>query len=250
MNRAAWLGIGLTGGAGLMLVARARARARNDGQLTGEISGLKRIETATRSETADTRLGVVFGKPLPRAIVRGGWGDGRPKKVGGAHYAIDLPARTGTPIYAATSGTVVWADARGDSTAGKYVVIEHSGVRTRYLHMSAVHVEHGDHVELGETIGLVGSTGFSSGPHLHLDVFVSDELLAAFRKQFGTPQPPFPKKRRWGTQVPAETLIPVNGYSTRVITSALVRGVKLRSIDALKDENRRRFVQLDEKGST
>jgi len=172
-------------------------------------------------------LGTVFGKPLAQAIVSGGWGDRRPKHVGGFHYAIDLPAALGTPIQAVASGTVVWVDEAGKSTAGRYVVLKHGGVRTRYLHMSLVAVAVGQEVVRGEVIGLVGSTGFSSGPHLHLDVFVSDRVLAKYREQFGEPTPTFPRKRDWGTQVPAEALIPVDRYSKRVAFAAAHRGVQL-----------------------
>ena len=86
---------------------------------------------------------------------------------------------------------------------------------------------------MGQVLGLVGSTGFSSAPHLHLDVFLSDALLVAFRAEYGTPTPAFPKRRRWGTQVPAETLIPVDGYSARVMAAARKRGVKLRTQPAV-----------------
>lgn len=175
-------------------------------------------------------FGIPFGKPLPHALVAGGWGDERPKHVGSYHYAIDLPAPMGTPVRAVTAGTVVLADAGGKSTAGRYVVIRSGGVHTRYLHLSVVGVRVGQRVELGQVIGLVGSTGFSSGPHLHLDVFLSDELLAAYRETFGVPVPPFPAKRRWGTQVPAEALIPVDRYSRNVVARAVARGVSLATI--------------------
>ena len=168
-----------------------------------------------------------FGKPLPDAHVSGGWGDPRPASVGHYHYAIDLPAPTGTPIYSAQGGTVVAADAVGGTSAGKYVVVKQGETATRYLHMSQVMVTKGDRVSRGTLLGLVGSTGLSAGPHLHLDVFLSGAKLAAFKKRYGTPNPPYPSPRQWGTQVPAETLIPVDSYAARVRSAAAERGVTL-----------------------
>ena len=85
------------------------------------------------------------------------------------HQGIDIGASTGTGIYAAASGTVT--DAGYSSSRGNYVVISHgSGVSTVYMHCSALYVSAGDSVTQGETIAAVGSTGISTGPHLHFGV--------------------------------------------------------------------------------
>lgn len=86
------------------------------------------------------------------------------------HRGIDVAAPTGTPVYAARSGTVVFS---GWSTSGYgYLIrIRHmGGDETWYGHFSTLLASVGDHVGQGEAIGLVGSTGISTGPHLHFEL--------------------------------------------------------------------------------
>jgi uncharacterized membrane-anchored protein YhcB (DUF1043 family) len=86
------------------------------------------------------------------------------------HNGIDFSARTGTPIYATGNGTVI-TKASGMSGYGKNVVLNHGyGYQTLYAHMSQVLVRPGQKVKKGQKIGLVGSTGSSTGPHLHYEV--------------------------------------------------------------------------------
>lgn len=85
------------------------------------------------------------------------------------HPGFDLAAKTGTEVDAAADGTVVQAGPAG--TYGNLVTIRHgNGVETRYAHLSATTVKAGDHVNSGEQIGNVGTTGYSTGPHLHFEV--------------------------------------------------------------------------------
>lgn len=85
------------------------------------------------------------------------------------HSGIDMPAPAGTPIVAAASGTVEWANY--SSSAGNWIGINHgNGVYTVYMHMSALLVSAGTRVSAGQTIGLVGTTGSSTGNHLHFSV--------------------------------------------------------------------------------
>ena len=87
------------------------------------------------------------------------------------HNGIDLAAPTGTPIYATADGIIERAD--WFSSYGLYISIDHGGdLQTRYAHMSRLAVAAGDRVEAGEVIGYVGSTGRSTGPHLHYEVRV------------------------------------------------------------------------------
>jgi murein DD-endopeptidase MepM/ murein hydrolase activator NlpD len=89
-----------------------------------------------------------------------------------AHKGIDLAAPVGTPVYATADGIVERAD--WFSSYGLYVAIEHgSNLETRYAHMSRLAVAAGERVKKGEVIGYVGSTGRSTGPHLHYEVRVS-----------------------------------------------------------------------------
>lgn len=90
---------------------------------------------------------------------------------GGGHNGIDIGASYGSPIYAAASGTV-WI-AGYSSSAGNWVVIDHGGgVLTVYMHASALYVSSGQYVSAGQSIAAVGSTGWSTGPHLHFGVMV------------------------------------------------------------------------------
>lgn len=87
----------------------------------------------------------------------------------GFHTGLDLAAEEGTPISAVFYGRVTET---GESDVwGKYVLMEHSdGLATYYCHLSEIYVEDNVIIRQGETIGLVGSTGWSTGPHLHFEV--------------------------------------------------------------------------------
>ena len=90
------------------------------------------------------------------------------------HNGVDLASPKGTAIYAAYDGTVVAA--AYSATMGNYVMIDHgSGLYTIYMHASALYVEKDDIVVRGETIAAVGSTGRSTGPHLHFSVRLNGE---------------------------------------------------------------------------
>ena len=88
------------------------------------------------------------------------------------HNAVDLATSYGSSIFAAADGTVIVAKSSGwNGGYGEYVVISHpNGTQTVYGHMSAVLVSVGDSVQQGEEIGHVGSTGNSTGPHVHFEV--------------------------------------------------------------------------------
>ncbi len=105
--------------------------------------------------------------PVNGTVVSGfGWRWGR------MHEGIDISASTGTPIWAAAAGTVIHAGWLGGY--GNLVVVDHgNGLATAYAHASAILVGVGQQVSQGETLSLVGSTGNSSGPHLHFEVRVN-----------------------------------------------------------------------------
>lgn len=112
-----------------------------------------------------------FADPCPDSTESSGWGyrafDNK------FHKGTDMAAPMGTPFYAAEAGTVIFAinDGGYNGGAGNYVVISHGdGLVTKYFHASAIFVQTGDVVERGQNIGAVGSTGKSTGPHLHFQV--------------------------------------------------------------------------------
>ena len=91
---------------------------------------------------------------------------------GPGNRGIDIGAPKGTPIYASASGAVLIAKTGWSGGYGSMVVIQHpNGTKTLYAHMSKLGIRTGATVARGETIGYVGSTGRSTGPHLHFEVF-------------------------------------------------------------------------------
>ena len=95
---------------------------------------------------------------------------------GRMHEGIDITAGTGTPIWAAAAGAVIHAGWLGGS--GTLVVVDHGdGLATAYAHASAILVSVGQQVAQGETLSTVGSTGNSSGPHLHFEVRVNGNAV-------------------------------------------------------------------------
>ena len=95
---------------------------------------------------------------------------------GRMHEGIDIAAALGTPIHAAASGTVIHAGWLGGY--GNLVVVDHGdGLATAYAHASAILVAVGQQVSQGDTLSLVGSTGNSTGPHLHLEVRVNGSAV-------------------------------------------------------------------------
>ena len=90
----------------------------------------------------------------------------------GFHTGLDLAAPEGTPIKATFYGKV--AETGSSDAWGNYVLLEHSdGFETYYCHMSEIYVSEGAVIRQGETVGLVGSTGWSTGPHLHFEVRIN-----------------------------------------------------------------------------
>jgi murein DD-endopeptidase MepM/ murein hydrolase activator NlpD len=121
------------------------------------------------------------------------------------HSGLDFKAGQGTPIYAVTDGTVEFAGRNGGH--GNHVRLDHgSGLDTGYSHMSRIAVSRGQRVRRGQVIGYVGSTGLSTGPHLHYEMYrggrpvdpssvrfvtraqLTGHELSAFRSQLATLQ--------------------------------------------------------------
>ncbi len=98
---------------------------------------------------------------------------GYKRKSQGIHgnNGVDLAAPTGTPIVASASGTIIFARTGRNGGYGNLVIISHSnGTETLYAHQSKITTQVGDQVSQGEVIGYVGSTGRSTGPHLHYEI--------------------------------------------------------------------------------
>lgn len=92
------------------------------------------------------------------------------------HAGIDVAAPRGTPVYAVSAGLV--HTARYNSGYGRIVVIDHGfGIRSRYAHNSSLLVRKGERVEAGQLIATVGSTGQSTGPHLHFELLIDGQAV-------------------------------------------------------------------------
>jgi len=92
------------------------------------------------------------------------------------HQGIDIPGAVGTPIYATADGIIGRAQWLGGY--GKFVEINHgNAVQTRYGHLSAMNVEPGQRIRKGDILGYMGSTGRSTGSHLHYEVRIAGEAI-------------------------------------------------------------------------
>ena len=101
------------------------------------------------------------------------------------HTGIDIAAPAGTPILASNSGRVVRAEEI--IYTGNTVVIEHGGgLKTYYFHMETMDVKEGDLIERGTVLGTVGSTGYSTGAHLHFEVKIGSHSLSPWELFDGT----------------------------------------------------------------
>jgi len=113
----------------------------------------------------------IFASPIPGAAITSRFGP-RVHPIFGdvrTHTGIDFRAATGTPVRAAGVGTVVYAGPRGGY--GNTVIIDHgNSLATLYAHLSSIAVGNGTRVARGQLVGRAGSTGYSTGPHLHFEV--------------------------------------------------------------------------------
>ena len=148
--------------------------------LSGSVKPLYEFELRPgRSDYFDDR-GRSAKRPLLRTPIDGarlssGFGKRRHPILGytKVHRGVDFAAPTGTPIYAAGDGIITFRGRKG--AYGKYIRIRHAaGYSTAYAHMSRYKkgVTQGRRVKQGEVIGYVGSTGRSTGPHLHYEILV------------------------------------------------------------------------------
>jgi murein DD-endopeptidase MepM/ murein hydrolase activator NlpD len=131
-------------------------------------------------ETGKSAKKFLVRKPMAAGIMRSGYGWRRHPILGYSkmHTGVDWAAGRGTPIYASGNGVV--AVAGWESGYGKYVKLRHTnGYETAYGHMSAFArgIQPGTRVRQGQIIGYVGSTGLSTGPHLHYEILVNNRFV-------------------------------------------------------------------------
>ena len=112
-------------------------------------------------------IGIALSRPISGTITsRFG------RRSSGIHKGLDIATSSGTPIGAAAGGTVTFSGWSGGY--GNFIIIDHgNGIQTAYAHCSALYVSAGQYVNQGQSIAAVGSTGNSTGPHLHLEIRIN-----------------------------------------------------------------------------
>lgn len=158
--------------------------------VAGETKKYYRFQTPDDSvvdyydETGKSAKKFLVRKPVNNAIMRSGFGSRRHPILGYVkmHTGVDWATAYGTPIFASGNGTVEVAGLEGGY--GKYVKLKHNnGYETAYGHMSAFAkgLEVGKQVRQGQVIGFVGSTGQSTGPHVHYEILVNGRFVDPMR---------------------------------------------------------------------
>lgn len=170
------------------LEAAAAEAAKKQKEATEAAAAAKKAQAAAKKSTSSSSSGSAsgaagasvvsgngtFAHPCPAGYISSTFGY-RTQPIAGAstnHKGIDFAAATGTPIYAAAAGTVISAGYAGN--AGNLLVINHgNGLLTYYMHCNKIYVSAGQKVSRGQNVAAVGTTGNSTGPHLHFQVMLN-----------------------------------------------------------------------------
>ena len=159
---------------------------------------------------------VVLHAPLEPMLVTSAFGV-RSDPVHGRrrfHAGVDLGAPEGTLVYASAPGIVIYAGWQGGF--GRHIVLDHGfGVRTHYSHLSQLFVKPGEIIEPGDTLGAVGSTGRSTGPHLHFAVTNGEGHFLDPLTVLGVPLDDETRTARTPTSRPASTRVSLASRSGR-----------------------------------
>ena len=148
---------------GLSALASLSSSGTNqlDGLLTYAVLKLvERLLAEPSTEAAVTATPLTGGLPVAGQLSQG---------YHTGHSALDLAVPVGTPVHSTETGRVVHAG-RNDEGYGNLVIIENGPYRTYYAHLNEINVQVGDQVNAGAVLGLSGSTGNSTGPHVHYEV--------------------------------------------------------------------------------
>ena len=175
---------------GFIQLTGEQTAARQD-QAAADASNDKR-RRAYAADVSDTRWAATFDRPSEGRLTspfgkHRTYSDGRMKH----HKGTDIAAPSGTPVRAPAGGVVTLAEEL--HIYGKTVIVKHGPrVSSSYSHLSAIDVEVGDVLERGQAVGEIGSTGQSTGPHLHWGMVVGGVAVDAeewTRRDFGAPVP-------------------------------------------------------------
>ena len=132
--------------------------------------------TQMEQDTISINNSISFIKPIEGTITsRFGWRTPTTSTVPKYHTGIDIANVSGTKIYSATEGDVILASSKGDY--GNHLKIQINDVTITYAHCKTLYAKQGEHVLQGQEIAEVGSTGNSTGPHLHFEIRKEDRLV-------------------------------------------------------------------------
>lgn len=153
--------------------AEAKVSTQADPQFRALFNSWKRLDT-----TEQAIGGIPSQRPVQLTTVNSSFGIRSDPFSGGRamHAGVDMPGPTGTPIYATADGIVGRAGRVGGY--GNLIELEHGrGIQTRYGHLSGIAVAAGNKIKRGQLIGYMGSTGRSTGPHLHYEVRIDGRAV-------------------------------------------------------------------------
>ncbi len=153
-----------------------------DQQRKGVEQEINVLEAKLRQAIDKSKLPVgkgILQWPITNTMMTQGYGKPNWNAAYDFHNGIDLRAAVGTPIKAALSGKIVGVGDNGRYSYGKWIAIDHGSfnIVTLYGHLSLQKVKVNQMVETGDVIGYSGSTGYSTGPHLHFSVFTSESYM-------------------------------------------------------------------------
>ncbi|MFE9727640.1 M23 family metallopeptidase [Streptomyces sp. NPDC005794] len=173
--------------------AEAEAKAKAEAERKAEARAKEAREAEARAARAAERARLnSFHLPVAGSHVTTGYQSGGALWSSGSHSGVDFQAASGTPVVAVGAGTVVeagWGGAYGNNI----VLRMNDGTYTQYGHLSSIGVSVGQSVGSGEQIGISGSTGNSTGPHLHFEARTTPE--------YGSDMDPVAYLRAHGVQV-------------------------------------------------
>lgn len=153
-----------------------KARAQIDGFIKDQINSNKPVDK-TPSQDKGQGNSSGFIRPIGGSITNGFGQRIHPiTGANGMHHGVDIATERGTPIKAAQSGTVITATY--NNIYGNMIILSHgNGVQTVYAHADSLNVSEGQQVKQGQVIAKVGSTGMSTGPHLHFEVRINGSVV-------------------------------------------------------------------------
>ena len=165
-------------------------KSMDNGQLVMTPAASTTVAVSAAPAFRPASVSIPSRMPVSGAALTSGYGMRIHPVLGGrrAHKGVDLAQPTGTPVYATADGVI--SKAEWFSSYGLFISVEHGGnIQTRYGHLSRLNVAAGQTVHKGDLIGYVGSTGRSTGPHLHYEVRIAGVAVNPVPYMQGSAQP-------------------------------------------------------------